>query len=198
MTWYDNGKIKESDRRQERTRRFPWEEDKIREDKRCGRHDMQDIRKGERRGKEKGGWLDYRTSWKSIFHRIERFALPRIFLGSPKESPHLRMILQDLPAFEIPASSYDYVEGKKKSFPAPDKLRRKRRHMSPAIFLHIRRDMFFPQCPRIFRSSHLPPRLLNVYGFISFLLLFITSLVNFNSLSFTLKPKPLGDGIFLS
>lgn len=41
-------------------------------------------------------------------------------------------------------------------FVAPDKLRRKRRHMSPAIFLHIRRDMFFPLCPCIFLPSHLP------------------------------------------
>lgn len=28
-----------------------------------------------------------RTSWKSIFHRIERFALPGIFLSSPKAFP---------------------------------------------------------------------------------------------------------------
>lgn len=41
MTKYNNDKIEENDRKQERTRRFSCgEKDEIREDKGCGRHDI--------------------------------------------------------------------------------------------------------------------------------------------------------------
>lgn len=40
MTKHDNDRIKENDGEQERTRRIPREKNKIREDKRCWRHDM--------------------------------------------------------------------------------------------------------------------------------------------------------------
>lgn len=121
---------------------------------------------------------------KLIFHRIERFILPGIFVGSLRALVLVHDLMRNLPVLEIATTASR--EDKKDEFAVADKLRRKRRHVSPAISLHIRRDMFFPVTFSHF-SSPLPSPLSSSttvlvtsypYGFTSFLLLFIAPFVN--------------------
>lgn len=97
---------------------------------------------------------------RSQFFIVDRAICPRIFLGSLRALPLVHDHMQDLATLEIVASqaATTSYKNKKEEFATPDKLRRKCRHMSPTIFLHIRRDMFFPVHSRIFLLSHLPPR----------------------------------------
>lgn len=110
------------------------------------------------------------------------------FLALQRRS-HLRMILQDLLAFEIPASSCDYAEGKKKS---------SQQQISCGVNADTCLPPFSSTSAEICFSLYVPafffPPIFylafNVYfyGFISFSPLFITSFVNFKFVFSYFKP----------
>lgn len=118
---------------------------------------MQKREKDIERGKGKETVIEWK-SWKSIFHRIVRFAVT-----SPRALPLAISCRISSPLFEIVASqtATTSCEDKKEEFATPDKLRCKRRHVSPTIFLpHSPRSVFLRYVPHFSFPSRPPsPRL---------------------------------------
>lgn len=88
MIKYDNNDSKNDGRKKKRTRRrSPKIKERYRNECKGGREKVKQDGEGDSDKEEGRGRVALYTVWKSIFHRIERFALPGIFLSFTEGVP---------------------------------------------------------------------------------------------------------------